>query len=156
MLFDLDKLTDAVTHANDMTSRYGVEVLSINIISAKPADATLREALATGAVAAAQAQQIEIAARGKAKAKAIESQGYADALRISALADSEAEVTRAEGSKQAAALLNTESVAVELAKINATGSALALAKSSLILNTEPSKVGSMLLANPNVVPRQEM
>lgn len=154
LLFDLDKLTDAVRHANAMSSRYGVEVLSINIISAKPADAMLREALATGAVAAAQAQQIEIAAKGSAKAKKIESQGYADALKISAQADADAEVTRAEGSKQAAMLLQTETVAVDLAKIQATGAALASAKSSLILNAEPNAVGSMLLANPNVVNKQ--
>jgi hypothetical protein len=38
LLFDDDKLRNAVTHANDMTIRYGVEVLSINIISAKPAE----------------------------------------------------------------------------------------------------------------------
>lgn len=31
LLFDVDKLRDAVSHANDMTRRYGVEILSINI-----------------------------------------------------------------------------------------------------------------------------
>merc|ERR1719218_520383 len=35
LLFDLDKLTDAVKHANAMCGRYGVEVLSINIIGAR-------------------------------------------------------------------------------------------------------------------------
>ena len=32
---DVDKLKDSVSHANEMTGRYGVEVLSINIISVR-------------------------------------------------------------------------------------------------------------------------
>ena len=68
LLFDIDKLKCSVAHANDMTSRYGVQVLSINIISAKPADDELMQCLAKGAVAAAEAQQLETIARGRAKA----------------------------------------------------------------------------------------
>jgi len=143
LLFNDDKLSDAVTHANDMTKRYGVGVLSINIISAKPAHNELMQSLAKGAVAAAEAQQLEITARGRAKAAIIMSKGEADA-----------EVTRAEGSKAAARLLNEESVAVDLAKIASTGDALAKAGTSLILGHDPAAMGSMLLANPNVMQRR--
>ena len=150
LLFDLDKLHNAVCHANNMTTRYGVEVLSINIISAKPADKQLMQSLAKGAVAAAEAQQLETAARGQAKAAAIAAQGDADALYISAQADAAADVTRAEGRKQAAKLLNEERVAVDLATIAATGEALKHAKSSLIMSNEPGQLSSMMLANPSI------
>merc|ERR1712146_595671 len=90
VLFNIDKLNDCVTHANFMTNRYGVEILSINIISAKPAHNELMQSLAKGAVAAAEAQQLETTARGRAKAATIMAKGEADA-----------EVTRAEGSKMA-------------------------------------------------------
>merc|ERR1712193_265129 len=48
-LFDKGKLRSAVAHANDVCLRYGVEVMSINIISAFPKDLKLVEALAAGA-----------------------------------------------------------------------------------------------------------
>merc|ERR1719262_729697 len=113
LLFNVDKLNDAVTHANDMTKRYGVEILSINVISAKPAHEELMQSLAKGAVAAAEAQQLETTARGRAKAATIMAKGEADA-----------EVTRAEGSKMAAKLLQEQPVAVQLAYISSTGEAL--------------------------------
>merc|ERR1719230_2411216 len=139
LLFNVDKLNDAVTHANDMTCRYGVEVLSINIISAKPAHNELMQSLAKGAVAAAEAQQLETTARGRARAATIMAKGDADA-----------EVTRAEGSKTAATLLQQEPVAVQLAYIASTGEALSKSGSSLILGNDPSSMGSMLLANPEI------
>ena len=152
-LFDAAKLDTATAHANAMSLRYGVEILSINIISAKPADPTLVQSLAQGAVAAAEAQQLETTARGRAKAAAIDARGAADALKISAQADAEAEVTRAEGSKQAATLLNEQPVAVELARIAATGAALKSAKSNLIMSgAGAGAAGSVgnLLSNPNI------
>merc|ERR1719198_1000163 len=139
VLFNVDKLNDCVTHANFMTNRYGVEILSINIISAKPAHNELMQSLAKGAVAAAEAQQLEITAMGKSKAATIMAKGEADA-----------EVTRAEGSRQAAKLLQEESVAVQLAYISSTGEAMAKAGSSLILGNDPAAMGSMLLANPEI------
>jgi len=151
VLFDLDKLRDAVTHANDMALRYGVEVLSINIISARPADGELMTALAKGAVAAAEAQQFETSARGKAKAAKIEAGGKADALSITARAEASAEVARAEGSLKAADMLGKSEVAVSLATIQAQGTALKSAKSSLILGADQQGLGSLLLANPGVV-----
>ena len=139
ILFNVDKLNDCVTHANFMTNRYGVEILSINIISAKPAHSELMQSLAKGAVAAAEAQQLEITAMGRAKAATIMAKGEADA-----------EVTRAEGSRQAAKLLQEEAVAVQLAYISSTGEAMAKAGSNLILGNDPSSMGSMLLANPEI------
>merc|ERR1719409_2363271 len=136
LLFDVDKLQCSVAHANNMTSRYGVEVLSINIISAKPADNNLMQCLAKGAVAAAEAQQLETIARGRAKAATIDAQ-----------ADADAEVTRAQGAKQAAQLLEEQEVAVHLATINATGAALKGANSNLIMGSDPSNMGAMLMSN---------
>merc|ERR1719263_113778 len=132
-----------------MTARYGVQVLSINIISAKPADTVLMTALAKGAVAAAEAQQLETIAGGRAKAATIDARGNANAFKISAQAAAEAEVTRAEGSRQAGCLLNEQPVAVQLAMIAANGTALKGAKSNLILGGEASNVGSMLMSNPD-------
>uniref|UniRef100_A0A7S3B848 Band 7 domain-containing protein n=1 Tax=Haptolina ericina TaxID=156174 RepID=A0A7S3B848_9EUKA len=149
LLFDVDKLKCSVAHANDMTTRYGVGIISINIISAKPADDQLMACLAKGAVAAAEAQQLETIALGRAKAATIDARGIADALKISAQADAEAEVTRAEGSKQAASLLNEQEVAVMLATISATGAALKNAQSNLILGSDASNIGSMLMSNPD-------
>jgi len=97
------------------------------------------QSLAKGAVAAAEAQQLEITARGRAKAAIIMAKGEADA-----------EVTRADGSKMAASLLQEEAVAVQLAYINSTGEALSKAGSTLILGSDASSMGSMLLANPEV------
>ena len=116
-----------------------MEILSINIISAKPAHNELMQSLAKGAVAAAEAQQLEITARGRAKAATIMAKGEADA-----------EVTRAEGSKLAAKKLNEEMVAVQLAYIASTGEALAKAGSNMILGTDPAAIGSSLLANPEI------
>jgi regulator of protease activity HflC (stomatin/prohibitin superfamily) len=127
LLFDVDKLQNSVQHANEMTERYGVRVMSINIISAQPADEALLQSLAKGAVAAAEKTQCVLKAQGEA--------------------DAEAEVTRAEGSKTAAQLLTSEEVAVRLAVIGATGAALKGANSNLILGNDVSAIGGMLMAN---------
>ena len=90
--------------------------------------------VAKGAVAAAEAQQLEVTARGQAAASQIIAKGEADA-----------EVTRADGARSAAKMLEEHEVAVELAKIGATGEALSKSGSTLILGDNPSAVGSMLL-----------
>ena len=59
-LFDPEKLSNAIDHANQITQNYGVTVMSINIISAVPRDKDLLRSLAKGAVAAAEAQQLVI------------------------------------------------------------------------------------------------
>merc|ERR1740120_501240 len=95
-LYDVDRMNDAVKHANLTAMSYGVEILSINILSAVPIDNALTKALACGAVASAQALQAETAARGNAKATRID----------------------AEGNKKAADLLATSKVAVDLARMD--------------------------------------
>merc|ERR1719263_385370 len=112
-IFDGTRMASAVDAANAVTQTYGVTILSINIISAIPADHDLQQALARGAVASADAERAETVARGEAKA-----------VRIRAEADAEAEKIRAEGAKAAAELLATSAVAVDLAKIGKTGEAL--------------------------------
>jgi len=123
-MFDPQMMTAAVEHANATTMTYGCKVLSINIISANPVDRNLMESLASGAVAAAAALQAETAARGQAEASRIAAEARADTLRIEAEAEAHAEVTRAKGSKEAAELIGSSEVAVELAKIDRSAAAL--------------------------------
>lgn len=85
-------LTSATEHANEMTAQYGVKILSINIISAKPQDDSLMRSLAQGAVAAAEARQAETAAHGRARALEVEAQGKARSKIIEAKGNAEAEV----------------------------------------------------------------
>eukprot|EP00755_Sulcionema_specki_P010733 Sspe_Gene.7090::Locus_2395_Transcript_1_1_Confidence_1.000_Length_619::g.7090::m.7090 len=155
-------MADAVAHAQKVTGQYGVEIISINIISARPADTQLMNMLAKGAVAAAEAQQLETTAQGRARAVRIEAQASAEATkvaaaaqaectRIQATADADAEEERARGAKNAADTIGSSTVAVELAKIDKTGSALAKSRTTLIMGKEPGQVGGMLLANPNIL-----
>merc|ERR1712193_431117 len=118
-LFDKGKLRSAVAHANDVCLRYGVEVMSINIISAFPKDLKLVEA-----VAAAEAEQAETAAEGSAKALMIRTKAEADAKRIAAEAEADADRIRAEGSKDAGEKIKQSVIAAELARIQKTGEAL--------------------------------
>ena len=71
-LYDTDKMGTAVVMANAVTRSYGVEIMSINIISALPNDQALTKSLASGAVASAEALQAETAARGQANARRIQ------------------------------------------------------------------------------------
>merc|ERR1712014_462157 len=114
-LYDTTKLQNAVTHANDICNRYGIEIISINIISAVPSDKRLQEALAKGAVAAAEAEQAEVAASGNARALLIKTKSEADAQLVSAKATAEATRIRASGETDAAKTLETSTIAVELA-----------------------------------------
>lgn len=134
-LYDPAKMTSAVEHANRVTRTYGVEIMSINIISASPTDTHLTRALATGAVASAEALQAETQARGRARAVAIEAEaeasrtkiaaaGEAEAFVISARGAAEAERLKADGARQAAELLASSDVAVELAKMDRSAAML--------------------------------
>jgi len=145
-MFDSEGMSEAVTHANAITCKFGVEILSINIISANPMDPQLTASLATGAVASAEALQAETAARGRAKAMKIEAEACAIKMKIdadskatatlvNARADGEAEmlraegskkaeILRAEGSKQAAELLETSKVAVTLETLKTSAAAI--------------------------------
>merc|ERR1712146_372509 len=83
------KMNSAMAHANTITATYGIEIISINIISAVPSDSALTKSLASGAVAAAESLVAETAARGGAAA-----------LMIAAEAERDAALLRAEGAKQ--------------------------------------------------------
>lgn len=151
-LYNNEKLRDAVQHANEITSSYGVEIISINIISAIPKDEHLQASLAKGAVAAAEAQMMETSAQGKGRAIEIEAAAKAKQTMILAQADADACILRAEGSKQAADLLASNSVAVELAMIERTGESLSGNgnHASFFFGADPKNV-SGLLANNSVV-----
>eukprot|EP00929_Paragymnodinium_shiwhaense_P026009 TRINITY_DN1556_c2_g1_i1.p1 TRINITY_DN1556_c2_g1~~TRINITY_DN1556_c2_g1_i1.p1 ORF type:complete len:546 (-),score=111.93 TRINITY_DN1556_c2_g1_i1:259-1896(-) len=123
-LFDRDQLFSSVEHANEICSRYGVKILSINLISAYPADKSLMEALSQGAVATVAAEQTETAARGQAQAMLLKAKAESEADRIRAEGAAAAEELRAEGSLKAARTLETSDVAVLLAKMKTAGHAL--------------------------------
>ena len=154
VLFDATRMLTAVAHANGITQRYGVEIISINIISAKPADPQLMNSLALGAVAAAEAQQLETTAQGQAKAAAIKAKADGSAAMITAEALAQADVMRAKGAKDAAALIESSHIAMELAKIEKTGNALDGNK-ALFFGADPQQMAS-LLANPQMVNGESM
>merc|ERR1711904_148347 len=143
LLFDKGKLRSAVEHANDVCSRYGVEVISINIISAFPKDARLVESLAAGAIAAAEAEQAETCAQGAAKALMIRTQADADAERI-----------RADGSKDAAHQLEKSAVAVDLARIQKAGEAIS-DKQSFFFGADGPAMLPAILSNGGLVSRSD-
>ena len=151
-LYNNEKLRDAVAHANKNTMSYGVEIISINIISAIPKDKQLQASLAAGAVAAAEAQMMETTAQGKGRAIEIEAAAKAKQTMILAQADADADVLRAQGAQQAADLLSTNPVSVDLAKIERTGAALAGEgnHASFFFGADPHQM-TALLSNNDVV-----
>ncbi|KAK7247744.1 hypothetical protein SO694_00088149 [Aureococcus anophagefferens] len=154
-LYDEEKMSSAVEHANKVTRTYGVEIMSINIISATPCDQALTRALASGAVASAEALQAETAARGQARAISIAAEaeasrckiaaeGEANAKLVHARADAEAERTRAEGAKQAADLIASSEVAVDLAKMDRSAKMLSGGE-KYFFGQEPSMLSNIVL-----------
>ena len=135
-MFGTEGMSEAISHANQIVSKFGIKILSINSISANPVDANLTRALATGAVASAEALQAETQARGNAKVKRIvadtfaitrkiDTDSEAESILIRANVDAVAEMIRAEGhkhaellragaSRDAAVMLETSEVAVAL------------------------------------------
>merc|ERR1719301_472185 len=113
-LYDTEKMGTAVVMANAVTRSYGVEIMSINIISALPNDAALTKSLASGAVASAQALQLETAARGKANAIRIEAEADAQRTKIAAQGDADAALVRAQGAAEAAKVEAAGQKAAEL------------------------------------------
>eukprot|EP00316_Scyphosphaera_apsteinii_P000988 CAMPEP_0119315806 /NCGR_PEP_ID=MMETSP1333-20130426/37246_1 /TAXON_ID=418940 /ORGANISM="Scyphosphaera apsteinii, Strain RCC1455" /LENGTH=521 /DNA_ID=CAMNT_0007321273 /DNA_START=39 /DNA_END=1604 /DNA_ORIENTATION=+ len=99
-MYDIDKMDTSVAHANRVTRTYGVEIMSINIISASPIDAKLTTSLASGAVASAEALQAETAARGKANAVRIAAEAEAARVTIEAKGIADAEIIKAEAQAQ--------------------------------------------------------
>ncbi|CAK0887310.1 unnamed protein product [Prorocentrum cordatum] len=154
-LYDVRRMNDAVAHANVTAMTYGVEILSINILSAVPIDVQLTKALACGAVASAQALQAETAARGNAKAMKLDATAAADKAKIEAEGQAQAEVIRAkataesarlvaEGNKDAANLLSTNAVAVDLARMDKS-SQLIGKSDKFFFGQEPSYLSSLVL-----------
>jgi len=144
-----------VAHANSTTASYGVEILSINILSAVPIDDKLTQALACGAVASAQALQSETAARGNAKATFIEAEALAERARIEAEGVAKSEVIRAraqaesallvaEGNKKSADLLATSQVAVDLAKMERSAAMIG-PSDKFFFGQEPSYMANLVL-----------
>jgi regulator of protease activity HflC (stomatin/prohibitin superfamily) len=88
-LWDAQRLANAVTSANEMTERYGVLIVSINLISAAPRDEKLVEIMSRGAVASVSAEEKLKEARAAANALLVQanaeketSQANADAMLI--------------------------------------------------------------------------
>lgn len=69
-----------------------MQVLSINIISASPTDASLTRALASGAVASAEALMAETTARGNARAATIVVESEAECTKLGATGKAEADI----------------------------------------------------------------
>eukprot|EP00931_Biecheleriopsis_adriatica_P115667 TRINITY_DN91436_c0_g1_i1.p1 TRINITY_DN91436_c0_g1~~TRINITY_DN91436_c0_g1_i1.p1 ORF type:complete len:580 (-),score=133.52 TRINITY_DN91436_c0_g1_i1:483-2063(-) len=154
-LYDTERMSDAVAHANVTTMSYGVEILSINILSAVPIDDQLTKALACGAVASAQALQAETAARGNAKAARIDAEAAAEKARVEADGLAQAEIIRAkasgeaarlvaEGNKAAADLLATSQVAVDLAKMDKSANLIG-PSDKFFFGQEPSYLSNLVL-----------
>jgi regulator of protease activity HflC (stomatin/prohibitin superfamily) len=175
-MFDAEGMSEAVTNANRIVNTFGVEIICINIISANPVDDKLTASLATGAVASAQALQAETQARGMAKAMKIQAEAMAitrkidaDSQALAALvkarADGEAETLRAEGSKaaeilraegsnQAAALLESSTLAATLETIKQ--SALAIKKSDkFFFGQEPGYMSNIIMRGPEQAARDD-
>merc|ERR1719183_777186 len=100
-LYDSDKMMTAIEHSNRVTRTYGIEVMSINIISAAPCDAALTKSLACGAVASAEALQAETAARGTANALRISAEAHAEKVRIESQGDADSAIIAARAAGEA-------------------------------------------------------
>ena len=159
-LYDSERMTHSVAHANATTMSYGVQILNINILSALPIDSELTKALACGAVASAQALQAETAARGNAKAMRIDAEAESQKRRIEVGQEAKSEITVAEGKKQAAELLSHSHVAMELAKMDKSASLIGKGDkfffgqdetylASLVMNDGPT-AGTIALPKPRV------
>jgi len=148
-IFNITQMSSAVLHANETCSQYGVTIVNINVISAFPKNEELTKALSAGAVASADAQQAEVAARGMATARLITAESEAQASRVAAQAAADSERLRAQGKKDAAALLETSDVAVDLAKIERTGQAIG-ERTSFFFGAGPHALPAML-ANPKLL-----
>lgn len=170
-MFDTDGMSEAVSHANAITRRFGVEILSINIISANPVDQQLTASLSTGAVASAEALQAETKARGLAKAsridaeatavtRRIDAESAASATLVKAKADADAEVLRAEGTKtaeilraegsrRAADLIETSVTAVNLETLKLSSNALTN-KDKFFFGQEPNYMSNIIMRGSDV------
>eukprot|EP00927_Polykrikos_kofoidii_P015584 TRINITY_DN1693_c0_g1_i1.p1 TRINITY_DN1693_c0_g1~~TRINITY_DN1693_c0_g1_i1.p1 ORF type:complete len:544 (-),score=84.41 TRINITY_DN1693_c0_g1_i1:670-2301(-) len=134
-LWDPTRLKCAVDDANNICNSYGVEILSINLISASPSDQKLNDIMSRGAIASVSAEETAKAARAEtnaaliaaeaqaaqaqaaAEAMLIKARSEAEAMTIAATADADAERIRAQGAKEAGMLMGESEVATSLAKL---------------------------------------
>jgi regulator of protease activity HflC (stomatin/prohibitin superfamily) len=134
-IFDARSIGCAVAHANEVCQNYGIKIISINVISACPSDQRLMEALSAGAVAAAEAEQAETAARGNAKALLISAQSDAEACRI-----------RARGASDAARELQAAGdVAIDIARLEKVGEAFG-GSTNVFVADSPASLPAAILA----------
>lgn len=127
-LFDPQRLRTAVEHANNICARYGVEVLSINLISANPADEDLQQIMSRGAIAAVTAEETGKAARAQANATLIGARAEAEKANADANAKlirerSDAEVKKIRTEANAEAELISARSSAQAAKIKAEADA---------------------------------
>mmetsp|Transcript_14664 Transcript_14664/g.17852 ORF Transcript_14664/g.17852 Transcript_14664/m.17852 type:complete len:584 (+) Transcript_14664:56-1807(+) len=144
--FDGQGIESAVESANKITNQFGVDIISMNVISVTPADPNLTASLAMSAVSSAEALHAETQAMGMARSTKIEAEASAvarkitaeseaNAVLIQAKAEAEAdilradgakaaEILRAEGAKQTSSLLETSKFAVTLETIKASSLAI--------------------------------
>ena len=159
-LYDVEKMDNARNRANDVTRTYGIEIISINIISAQPTDSALTQSLASGAVASAESLKIETEARGAARALMIKAKSEADSQLLVAEGTKCSDIITAEGKKQAA-ILQAEGEAEGIAKVaqalNSNGGSAAaqqrLAESYMTSTSNLSNNAKVIIVpdNPNDV-----
>lgn len=116
-LYNVEKMDSAMQHANMVTSTYGVEIMSVNIISATPLDKVLKTSLASGAVSSAEALNAELDAGGKAKAMLLEARARYDADLLKAEGDAKGILIIAKANKESA-ILKAEGEAEAVNKIS--------------------------------------
>jgi len=150
-LYDDARMGGCVQHSNNITSAYGVRIISINIISATPADRSLSEALAKGALALANAEMIETKAHANAKASKILVDQENDNMMSQAQAEADSAIIEAEGKKQAAALMEASPLACELQRLQAMKGVLS-DKSAFFFGSDADTQKSVL-RNPGLIGR---
>jgi len=125
-LYDTAKMMSAVEHANRVTRTYGVEVLSINIISAAPCDHALTSSLAAGAVASAKALQEETQARGTANATRISAEARAEQIRIETSGKADSQIIAARSAAESKEIMAQSDKASEILRAEGTAESMRL------------------------------
>jgi regulator of protease activity HflC (stomatin/prohibitin superfamily) len=153
-IYDMKKMENAMDHANMVTSTYGVEIMSINIITAFPKDSALSKSLASGAVAAANALQLDIDIKSKSKALTMEAKAQAQADEIKARGMATADMIKASAAKDAAILKaegEAEGIKIVSEAIGSPGGASAMQQQLAIQYLE--QFGNMTAkANTIIIP----
>lgn len=142
-LYDDERMDTCVRHANATAVQYGVQIVSINIVSATPADKHLAIELAQGALAAATSEQTETEAHAKAAAASIRNAADNDNKILRAECKAQCEVIKAEGEKEAADLVASSALACELQRLTALKPILA-DKTSYFFGSDPGNLSTLM------------